>query len=168
MEFNATFLVSIISFCLFVAIMNKILYEPISNIIKQRQDYIDRNESSAAANLNKATELSNEKESQLQVTRSSAKEIINSEIDKAKEEKSQAKTAKQQELLQMTAEHRDSLQNQKAEMSEQINQNISRILTHWLNLNLKTRSRLPHPFRKRFLYSKVFDVPPWNTRNHIT
>ena len=127
MEFNATFLVSIISFCLFVAIMNKILYEPISNIIKQRQDYIDRNESSAAANLNKATELSNEKESQLQVTRSSAKEIINSEIDKAKEEKSQAKTAKQQELLQMTAEHRDSLQNQKAEMSEQINQNIDDI-----------------------------------------
>ena len=133
MEFNATFLVSIISFCLFVAIMNKILYEPISNIIKQRQDYIDGNESCANTNLEKASALTDEKEAQLQTTRGSAKEIINSEIDKAKEEKAQAKSAKQQELLQKTAEHRDNLQKEREEMSEQINKNIDDISNAILN-----------------------------------
>ena len=40
MEFNATFLATIISFVLFVILMNKILYAPILNIMEQRKSFI--------------------------------------------------------------------------------------------------------------------------------
>ena len=42
-EFNATFLVAMISFVVFIIIMNAILYKPILSIIEERQAYIDKN-----------------------------------------------------------------------------------------------------------------------------
>ena len=41
MEFNATFVISAISFILFTVIMNKIFYKPVGNIINERQKFID-------------------------------------------------------------------------------------------------------------------------------
>ena len=41
MEFNGTFLATIVTFVLFVFLMNKVLYAPILGIMKQRQDFID-------------------------------------------------------------------------------------------------------------------------------
>lgn len=41
MEFNATFIISAISFILFTVIMNKIFYKPVGNIINERQNFID-------------------------------------------------------------------------------------------------------------------------------
>ena len=43
MEFNATFLVSIVSFLLFVGIMNKIFYIPLTDVIAKRNDLLDTN-----------------------------------------------------------------------------------------------------------------------------
>ena len=43
MEFNATFLATIISFIIFVLLMNKILYAPILNIMEERRKFIDAN-----------------------------------------------------------------------------------------------------------------------------
>ena len=47
MEFNATFLVSIVSFLLFVGIMNKIFYAPLTNVMTERKDLLDTNYSDA-------------------------------------------------------------------------------------------------------------------------
>ena len=41
MEFNATFIISAISFIIFTIIMNKIFYKPVGNIINERQKFID-------------------------------------------------------------------------------------------------------------------------------
>ena len=54
MEFNGTFLVTIISFVLFVFVMNKILYEPINNIVAQRREFVDENLRTADINHKKA------------------------------------------------------------------------------------------------------------------
>lgn len=43
LEFNATFIVAIISFAVFIVIMNAIFYRPILEIIKKRDDYINSN-----------------------------------------------------------------------------------------------------------------------------
>ena len=44
MEFNATFLATIISFLVFVFLMNKILYEPMGRIVAERKTFIDEND----------------------------------------------------------------------------------------------------------------------------
>ena len=43
MEFNATFLVSAISFILFVFIMNAILYKPVIKIMEEREAFLKSN-----------------------------------------------------------------------------------------------------------------------------
>ncbi len=42
-EFNATFLVAMLSFVVFILIMNAIFYNPILGIIRKREDYISSN-----------------------------------------------------------------------------------------------------------------------------
>ena len=48
MEFNATFLATIISFIVFVFLMNKILYAPILNIMEERKNFINDNQTNIA------------------------------------------------------------------------------------------------------------------------
>lgn len=43
LEFNATFLISILSFVIFIFIMNSIFYKPILSIIRKRNEYINSN-----------------------------------------------------------------------------------------------------------------------------
>ena len=43
MEFDATFLISIISFIRFVFIMNNIFYVPVMKIIQDRQNFVEDN-----------------------------------------------------------------------------------------------------------------------------
>jgi predicted PurR-regulated permease PerM len=56
-EFNATFLVAMFSFVLFILIMNAIFYRPILNIIRKREDYIASNTESVQKFEQKAEEL---------------------------------------------------------------------------------------------------------------
>lgn len=41
LEFNATFLVSMISFIVFIIIMNAIFYKPILGVIEEREKFIN-------------------------------------------------------------------------------------------------------------------------------
>ena len=77
MEFNGTFLVTIISFLLFVFLMNKILYAPIRNIVEIRQEMIDDNYTSADKNNQKAEELNTERENKLVEAKDSARKQYN-------------------------------------------------------------------------------------------
>lgn len=43
MQFNATFIVAMLSFIVFIMIMNAIFYNPILRIIRKRNDYINSN-----------------------------------------------------------------------------------------------------------------------------
>ena len=47
MEFDATFLIVVISFLVFIFIMNKIFYAPILNIMQERQKLVENNFTSA-------------------------------------------------------------------------------------------------------------------------
>ena len=58
MEFNGTFFVSIISFLVFVFIMNKMLYAPVHRIVDERNNFINGNYNKANENNAKAEELS--------------------------------------------------------------------------------------------------------------
>lgn len=104
MEFNATFFATIISFSVFVYLMNKILYEPICKIVTERENFIDGNYSDAEKNQNEAAELNSEREEKL---------------DEAKEDA----RAKYNELLSdYKGERADIIQNAQNEASENLEQ----------------------------------------------
>ena len=65
MEFNGTFLATIITFILFVFVMNKVLYAPILGIMEARKNFIDSNYKDANDNDAKSAELVAEKEEKL-------------------------------------------------------------------------------------------------------
>ncbi len=87
MEFNATFLVTIISFIVFVFLMNKILYEPMLRIVAQRRAFVDENLQAADDNHKKADEISAQKEENLKGARSDAKNKYSEAVDEFKSKK---------------------------------------------------------------------------------
>ena len=65
MEFNATFIVSLVSFLLFTFVMNKILYQPITKIVDEREKLINDNHKSALLCNEKVCAIRSQKESRL-------------------------------------------------------------------------------------------------------
>lgn len=102
MDFNGTFLATIITFILFVFIMNKILYAPILGIMEERKNFIDSNYKDARENDKKSDELSAEREDELDNARNGAREKYLSTVDEFKKERQSkiesAQEAEKQEL----------------------------------------------------------------------
>ena len=97
MEFNATFLVTIISFLVFVFLMNKILYEPINKIVAERQDFVDGNLRSADENHKKAEAISTQKDEKLREVRAEAKNKYSDVVNGFKAQKDSIVTAAKQD-----------------------------------------------------------------------
>lgn len=83
MEFNATFIITTISFILFTFIMNKIFYAPLGKIIDERQKYIDGAYNDAKNSKDKAASLLKNRDDSLSKTAEDAKHLINSSIENA-------------------------------------------------------------------------------------
>ena len=83
MEFNATFLVSAISFLVFVFIMNKIFYAPLTDIIEKREKLVDDTLNEAKNSRDKASGILTERENKLTKARDDKKKIISSSVEKA-------------------------------------------------------------------------------------
>ena len=102
MEFNGTFLVTIITFIVFVLLMNKVLYAPILNIMEERKNFIDANYKSAENNEAKITSIKEEKESLLADTKETAKDKYNEKLSDYKNKRaeivSEAQNSAQEEL----------------------------------------------------------------------
>lgn len=118
MEFNGTFLVTIISFVLFVFVMNKILYEPINNIVAQRREFVDENLRKADINHKKANEISAQKEEKLKGARNDARNKYSDAVVDFKNKKNDilknAQCDADNELMQ-TYENLNNLSNEAKE-----------------------------------------------------
>lgn len=97
MEFNATFFATIISFLVFVYLMNKILYEPVRKIVTERENFIEGNYSDAEKNQQEAEELSNKKEEKLVEAKEDARIKYNEIVSGFKDKKNDILTNAQQE-----------------------------------------------------------------------
>ena len=88
MEFNGTFFAAIISFLVFVFVMNKLLYEPVRKIVNERNDFIDGNYKIANDNNSKADTLSKEREEKLVGAKEDARDKYNEILAGYKEQRS--------------------------------------------------------------------------------
>ena len=102
-EFNATFLVAMLSFVLFILIMNAIFYRPILNIIRKRENYIASNTESAQKFEQKAEELTKEHKDNIEKKqaqcRTKFKESLSKEQTKSGEKIKEAREASKNEIL---------------------------------------------------------------------
>ena len=112
------FLVTIISFVLFVFVMNKILYEPINNIVAQRREFVDENLRTADINHKKANEISAQKEEKLKGARNDARNKYSDAVVDFKNKKNDilknAQCDADNELMQ-TYENLNNLSNEAKE-----------------------------------------------------
>ena len=83
MEFNATFIVTIISFLLFMYIMNLIFYIPIKTIGEKRNEIISQNNREADNMENNAQAITEETENRYSQAISNANKKMNKKISEA-------------------------------------------------------------------------------------
>ena len=84
MEFNGTFLATIVTFIVFVLVMNKILYAPILGIMEERRNFIDSNYKDAQDNDKKSEELNAEREDKLNSAKDDARSKYIETVDEYK------------------------------------------------------------------------------------
>ena len=113
MEFNATFIVAFVSFIVFVIVMNKILYEPISNIVLKREKLIDENYSLARKNQEKSKAILDDRLDKLNNAKSRVKEETAVALNKAKEEQKNAHDGAKMESKDNIDKNIDKLNNEK-------------------------------------------------------
>lgn len=82
-EFNATFLIAMLSFVVFIIIMNAIFYKPILGIISERESFINKNYFYAQKCKNDVQCLLDDKEKRLNDTLIESKKIVSDKLNDA-------------------------------------------------------------------------------------
>lgn len=129
MEFNATFLVSAISFIVFVFIMNAILYKPVIKIMEEREAFLKSNFDEAEAARFETGKISDKKQSELAAARAEATSIVSDGTAKFKaenktetdefEKAQKSRIEEEKTVLKDEAENsKDSLNNGSSEISK--------------------------------------------------
>lgn len=122
MDFNGTFLVTIITFILFVFIMNKILYAPILRIMEERRNFIDSNYKDAKVNDNRTNELAEKRENKLKEAKNDGREKYleaienfktqrDAELEAVQEKNRYELTRSGKELSKIADDVKDNLKN---------------------------------------------------------
>lgn len=85
MEFNATFLISAISFILFTIVMNKIFYKPLESVMYEREKFINDNIYDAKLSSDKADAITKDRDEKLSKSQVDAKSLVARKINDANE-----------------------------------------------------------------------------------
>ena len=109
MEFNATFFVSVISFLVFVFIMNKIFYAPLTKIIGQRKELLDTNYNDAKQFNDDADSILRDRDERMSDVDQKSRKLIS---DKIEEENAKAKDLTAQAFQKSS----DEIQSRKNEL----------------------------------------------------
>ena len=127
MEFNATFLVSVISFLCFTVIMQKILYEPVTKIVEEREQLIGDNYGTAKTASDKAAFIYKDRDEKISGATADAKKIAAEKIAKANDEaKIKTTEAKQNSIAKINSAKAD-IQAKSEEINREIDNRINDI-----------------------------------------
>ena len=124
MEFNATFIVSLIRFCIFIAIMNSILYRPINNILQKRKDYIDENYNIASKNSAQKDAILEKRDNELNEAQNSAKSKIATKKEEFKKQKNQTLQSASSKAKEGLKTALNTLQNEEKKAQEEMKHQI--------------------------------------------
>lgn len=137
MEFNATILISTISFIIFTIIMNKILYEPMSKIVEKRRQYLEKNSGEVNKNQNKIQEIVEDKNSKIKEAKKTAKNNVALEMERTKNLKSEMVQTKKTELSKKVENYKIKLEDEKNTISKELNEKATELSDEILSNVLK-------------------------------
>ncbi len=127
MEFNATFIVSIISFIVFTLIMNEILYKPITNIVEEREHMINENYENAAVSKDKTTAIYTDRDEKLSKTAADNKKLTAEKMAEANNlAKNKTTEAKQNSTAQIN-EAKSDIQNRSEVLNNELKGRIDEL-----------------------------------------
>ncbi len=120
MEFNATFLVSAISFIVFTIVMNIIFYKPLGKVISEREKFLDETKNDAFQSSSKADAILKDRDDKLNKSVLDAKKLVAEKVNTANEN-SRAKTseAKQKSMEEITSA-KSNLQTEAQQYKEEL------------------------------------------------
>lgn len=127
MEFNATFLVSIISFIAFTWIMNKIFYNPLDNVIGKRQQFIEETANAAKNMSDEADMISKTREEKLTQADKDAKKLINENVSDANGKAKQSVDDAKKQSCEHIISAKNELNNQAEQTKELLKDNIKEL-----------------------------------------
>ena len=120
MEFNGTFLATIITFIVFVLLMNIILYKPVLTIMEKRKTVIDENYKLAEENKAKASELEQEKNIKLAEAKEDAKSQYNDILTEFKTQRADIVASAQNTAREDVERSKIELENVSNEVKSQL------------------------------------------------
>lgn len=124
MEFDATFIVALVSFILFVFIMNRIFYSPVLKIMQERQNYVEQNYNIAKTTNLETKKHTEYKHSELEKSRAEARTLIAENSQKLKTERSKKIAEYKESLYSNISKERDSLRNSALDAKEILKDNV--------------------------------------------
>ena len=125
LEFNATFFIAMISFVIFMIIMNAILYKPLDRIVRERRDLIDKNNLKAKIAQEKTDILKKWQVSSMEKAQKSSRETYQKILNEYKAKKDaiieNEKTLSRKEIAIAQAETQSEVIEAKHELKEEVN-----------------------------------------------
>lgn len=109
MEFNATFIVSVISFIVFTFLMNIIFYAPISKVKYEREKIITDTLDDAEKSKKEADLLNNEREQKILQAAEEGKKILSTTVDKANTKSSKITSDAKEKSVAAISEQKQTL-----------------------------------------------------------
>lgn len=119
MEFNATFLISAISFIVFTFLMNLILYKPLEKVVNEREELINGNYNNAEKNKEKTKSLLDIVAEKLAKSKSDAKALISLKRQEAEKEVSKILADAKQKNDDFVSEMKNQLHDEAQRIEEQ-------------------------------------------------
>lgn len=133
-EFNATLLVAMLSFIVFMFIMNAIFYRPILSIIKKREDYINSNYNDAKTIAQNAQQITDEYNEKLELSKDEARKQTALKIEQVqRDEFAKIQKAKDESKIEIQSK-KETLEQDKNELKEKVDseviQSLASDITH--------------------------------------
>jgi len=113
LEFNATILIAMISFIIFMVLMNAILYKPMMQIVQKRKNLLLMNENDIKENEQSTSELAQKRDSKIEAAKVKSRNVINSMTEDAKKQRAE-------NLAQAAKDANVYLDNKVSELNEEI------------------------------------------------
>lgn len=110
MEFNATFLITAISFVIFTLIMNCIFYKPISNIIQKRNEYINETDKATLEINNRTDKIIKDRDEKIAKSLDESKKIVAEKTETSNEKASEMTKSAKKEVSEKIIESKKELQ----------------------------------------------------------
>lgn len=120
MQIDGTFIFVIISFLIFLLIIKAILYQPITKVLSERENFFAKNSKMEQDSIKKAKELIEDRDNKIKKSRLEAGEIIKTTSFEAKQKGSKLIKQTKKEVQKEIEENRINLEQQSFESKKEL------------------------------------------------